>query len=158
MSISGARRGYGIITGSLMEEGEFRPLTKTVFIDENSSDIFYPAHAVVLNNDLTTSKLIGVRPTVATDNIYGVVKSTHKHQGYGYSIADNRKILEVVKSGAIVMKSGGAIASGDEVEIVVTAGDTGDKVVTATTGTVIGKAESSTTGADQDIIIRINLL
>ena len=118
------------------------PLAFNCQVDAGEAGTIVPAQAVVLASS-ASEQIVVEATTGATADIFGFD---------GYSVERNeytaKKNLKVYGSGSVMyMEASTAIARGADLQIV----PTGNKVVTATTGTVIGKALDIASG-DGDLI------
>jgi hypothetical protein len=122
----------GFIAGTVLTAPEGTLITKIV--SSSSTATLYPATPVVLQADGTVD-----RATASNNAIYGFVK--YNEVKTVYTKEDG---LTVITNGARAeFKAGAAIAAGQKLEISLSGAGEQDRVVPATTGTVIGVAENA---------------
>lgn len=111
-------------------------------VSDSESANLVSAQAVKIS-DVLGAQTVVTAVTAATDDVFGFVAYNETKSEF-----EAGKMTPVYTSGTVmVMEASTAIASGADVQVV----PTGNKIVTATTGTVIGKALQKAT-ADGDLI------
>lgn len=134
------------IKGQLTFDPSFQVLSCQV--DSNETGTLVAGQAVVIV-DTAGAQIPVEAVSAATDDIFGVVVASFKVNEY--EALDNIKVA--ISGSTVYMEASAAIARGADVQVVVS----GSKVVTASTGTVIGKALDKAT-ADGDLIrVLINI-
>lgn len=111
-------------------------------VDSGEAGTLVPGSAVVLS-DVDSGQIVVEAAAAATDAIVGVVPYSVKTNEY---VADE-DIKYASRGSVITLEASAAIVPGADVEYV----PTGQKVVTRTTGTIIGRALDKA-AADGDLI------